>query len=61
MLYKTGGTAEQEAAEYIRKHVTKPVVGYVVGISAPPGKTMGHTGAIINGGGWTAKERIEAL
>jgi len=44
------GTAEQEAAEYIREHVTKPVVGYVVGISAPPGKTMGHAGAIISGG-----------
>jgi len=49
-----------EAAEYIRTHVTKPVVGYVVGISAPPGKTMGHAGAIISGGG-TAKEKIEAL
>jgi succinyl-CoA synthetase alpha subunit len=55
------GTAEQEAAEYIREHVTKPVVGYVVVISAPPGKTMGHAGAIISGGGGTAKEKIEAL
>ena len=55
------GTAEQDAAEYIREHVTKPVVGYVVGISAPPGKTMGHAGAIISGGGGTAKEKIEAL
>ena len=55
------GTAEQEAAEFIRKHVTKPVVGYVVGISAPPGKTLGHAGAIISGGGGTAKEKIEAL
>ena len=44
------GTSEQEAAEYIREHVDKPVVGYVVGISAPPGKTMGHAGAIISGG-----------
>ncbi|MCD4809683.1 MAG: hypothetical protein K8R17_07275 [Methanosarcinales archaeon] len=50
-----------EAAEYIREHVTKPVVGYVVGISAPPGKTMGHAGAIISRGGGTAKEKIEAL
>jgi len=50
-----------EAAEYIREHVTKPVVGYVVGVSAPPGKTMGHAGAIISGGGGTAKEKIEAL
>ena len=55
------GTAEQEAAEYIREHVTKPVVGYVVGISPPPVKTMGHAGAIISGGGGTAKEKIEAL
>ncbi|MCD4840715.1 MAG: hypothetical protein K8R08_01690 [Methanosarcinales archaeon] len=55
------GTDKQEAAEYIREHVTKPVVGYVVGISAPPGKTMGHAGAIISGGGGTAKEKIEAL
>jgi len=50
-----------EAAEYIREHVTKPVVGYVVGISAPPGKTMGHAGAIISGVGGTAKENIQAL
>ena len=44
-----------------REHVTKPVVGYVVGVSAPPGKTMGHASAIISGGGRTAKEKIEAL
>jgi len=50
MVYKIGGTAEQEAAEYIREHVTKPVVGYVIGISAPPVKTIGHAGAIIRGG-----------
>jgi succinyl-CoA synthetase alpha subunit len=55
------GTAGQEAAEYIREHVTKPVVGYVVGISAPPDKTMGHAGVIISGSGGTAKEKIEAL
>ena len=50
-----------EAAEYIREHMTKPVVGYVAGISAPPGKIMGHGGAIISGGGGTAKEKIKAL
>ena len=61
MVYKIGSTAEQEAAEYIREHVDKPVGGYMVGISAPPGKTMGHAGAIISGGGGTAKEKIEAL
>jgi succinyl-CoA synthetase alpha subunit len=61
MIGEIGGTAEQEAAEYIREHVDKPVVGYVVGVSAPPGKTMGHAGAIISGGGGTAKEKIEAL
>jgi len=61
MVYKIGDTAEQEAAEYIREHVTKPVVGYVVGISSPPGKIMGHAGAIISGGGGTAKEKIRAL
>jgi succinyl-CoA synthetase alpha subunit len=55
------GTAGQEAAEYIRGHVTKPVVSYVVGISAPPGKTMCHAGAIISGGSGTAKEKIEVL
>ena len=61
MVYKIGGTTGHEAAEYISEHVTKPVVGYVVGISAPPGKTMGHAGAIISSGGRTAKEKIEAL
>ena len=61
MVYKIGGTAGQEAAEYIREHMTKPVVGYVVAISAPPGKTIGHAGAIISRGGGTAKEKIEAL
>ena len=61
MVYKIGGTTGQEAAEYIREHVTKPVVGYVIRISAPLGKTMDHAGAIISGSGGTAKEKIEAL
>jgi succinyl-CoA synthetase alpha subunit len=61
LIGEIGGTAEQEAAEYIKKYVDKPVVGYVVGISAPAGKTMGHAGAIISGGGGTAKEKIQAL
>ena len=64
-MYAIGNVASEidllEAAEYIREHVTKPVVGYVVGISAPPGKTMGHAGAIFSGGGGTAPEKIEAL
>ena len=55
------GHCRAEAAEYIKEHVTKPVVGYAVGISATPGKTMGHAGAIISGGGRTAKEKIKAL
>ena len=55
------GTAGQDAAEYIKEHVTKPVVGYVVGISAPPGKTMGLAGAIISGGGGIMREKMEAL
>ena len=57
MVYKIRGTAGQEAAEYIKEHV----VGYVVGISAPPGKTMGHAGASISRGGGTVKEKIRAL
>jgi succinyl-CoA synthetase alpha subunit len=61
LVGEIGGTAEQEAAEYIKEYVTKPVVGYVVGVNAPPGKTMGHAGAIISGGGGTAREKIRTL
>ncbi len=56
-----GGTAEEEAAEFIRKHVTKPVVAYVAGRTAPPGKRMGHAGAIIQGNRGTAESKVKAF
>ena len=56
-----GGSAEEEAAEYIAEHVTKPVVGYVAGFTAPEGKTMGHAGAIVSGSSGTAAAKKEAL
>ncbi|GAA3764291.1 succinate--CoA ligase subunit alpha [Microbacterium kribbense] len=61
MIGEIGGDAEERAAEYIRAHVTKPVVGYVAGFTAPEGKTMGHAGAIVSGSAGTAQAKKEAL
>jgi succinyl-CoA synthetase alpha subunit len=61
MCGEIGGDAEEQAAEFIAANVTKPVIGYIAGFTAPPGKTMGHAGAIVSGSKGTAAAKAEAL
>jgi len=61
MIGEIGGTDEENAARWAKQHMSKPVVGFIAGVTAPPGKRMGHAGAIISGGKGTAEEKLEIM